>query len=484
MHNYPTYEQVKAELARRHFVDYVRYVRPEYALNWHHILMANKLEDWMLGKIPRLALFMPPGHAKSEYGSRLLPSWGVGKFPEMKFIGASYGADLAQLMNRDIQQIMDTERFLDVFPDVRLNGSNVRSVANGKALRNSDMFEPMTPSGKKWGGAYRGSGVGGSLTGFRGDRLILDDPFKNREEADSPTMRAKVWDWFTQVFGTRKRRGACELIIMTRWHEDDVAGRALAKGGWEVVSLPGIMTDEDYLIKHPEDPREVGDVLWPEHYPIEVIEERKNDIGTRSFNALYQQRPTAQEGAIIKRDWIRFYGGPGQPSYPENKIRRLIQSWDTSFKGSEGSDFVVGGVLGTDGVDYYLTDLVRGRMGFNAAKTAIKAMSGKHPKATKKVIEDKANGPAIIDSLKKELTGITPYSPKDSKVARLNSCAPIFESGNFWLPDPSIAPWVNDYIEELVAFPTATHDDQVDMTTQGLLELRNNNNVLDKLSKW
>jgi predicted phage terminase large subunit-like protein len=479
MNMFPTDDEVKAELARRHFLDFVKYVRPEYDISWHHQLLADTLEDWMLGKIPRLAIFMPPGHAKSEYGSRLLPAWGCGKFPQMKFIGASYAADLAQLMNRDVQNIMDNEKFLDVFPDVRLNGSNVRSVAQGKALRNSDMFETMRQNGRKWGGAYRCAGVGGGLTGYRGDRMILDDPFKNREEANSPTMRAKVWDWFTQVFGTRKRKGAGELMIMTRWHEDDVAGRALAKGGWETLCLPGLMTEDDLKTKHPKDPREVGEALWPDHYPIEVINERKNDIGTRDFNALYQQRPSAQEGALIKRDWFKFY-----KEAPVNKMKRIIQSWDTSFKGSEGSDFVVGGVLGTDGVDYYLMDLTRGRMGFNSAVTAIKTMSGKHPKATKKVIEDKANGPAIIDSLKKELTGITPYSPKDSKVARLNAVAPIFEAGNFWLPDPSIAPWVNDYIEELVGFPTGAHDDQVDMTTQGLLELRNNNNVLDKLFKW
>ncbi len=479
MTNFPTNNEVMEELARRHFLDYVRYMRPDYVISWHHELLANTLEDWMLGKIPRLAIYMPPGHAKSEYGSRFLPSWGMGKFPQMKFIAGSYAASLAELMNRDVQNLMDSEKYLCIFPDVRLNGSNVRSIANGKALRNAEMFETMRPDGKKWGGAYKCSGVGGPLTGFRGDRLFLDDPFKNREEANSPTIRAKVWDWFTQVYGTRKRKGAGELMILTRWHEDDIAGRALAKGGWETLSLPAIMTEDEIKTKHPKDPREIGEVLWPDHYPIEVIEERRRDIGSRDFNALYQQRPSAQEGALIKRDWFRFY-----KELPVNKLKRIIQSWDTSFKDSEGSDFVVGGVLATDGVDFYLTDLTRGRMGFNAAKTAIKTMSGKHPKATKKIIEDKANGPAIIDSLKKELTGITPYSPKDSKVARLNAVAPIFEAGNFYLPDPSIAPWVNDYIEELVSFPTGAHDDQVDMTTQGLLELRNNNNVLDKLSKW
>lgn len=477
----PTEKQVAAELARRHFLDFVHYVRPEYQVAWFQAILAKALEDWMLGKIPRLAITLPPGHAKSEYSSRLLPAWGIGKFPDLKFISASYAADLAQLMNRDVQSIMDSVAFAEVFPNVCLNGSNVRTVANGKAMRNADTFEPMAPNGRRYKGAYRCAGVGGGLTGFRGDRLLLDDPFKNREEADSPTMRNKVWDWFTQVFGTRKRMSAGELIIMTRWHEDDILGRAMARGGWELLNFPAIMTEEDLSTKHPLDHRAPGEVLWPEHYPTEVIEERKRDLGTRAFNALYQQRPTAQEGNIVKREWFQFYRG-GQIPFRPNKE---IQSWDTSFKGSDGSDFVVGGNLATNGVDYALTDLVRGRMGFTAAKVAIKAFSGKHPKSIKKVIEDKANGPALIEDLKREITGIIPYSPKDSKIARLNAVAPILEAGNFWLPHPDDAPWVNDYIEELVAFPTGAHDDQVDMTTQGLLELKGSKgDILNKLSKW
>ncbi len=476
----PSEHQVAAELARRHFQDFVAFVRPEYKVAWFQAVLAETLEDWMLGKIPRLAVTMPPGHAKSEYGSRLLPAWGIGKFPDMKFIGASYAADLAQLMNRDVQAIMDTQEYMEIFPDVCLNGSNVRTV-NGKAIRNSDAFEPMRPDGRRYKGAYRCAGVGGGLTGFRGDRLILDDPFKNREEADSPTIRNKVWDWFTQVFGTRKRKNAGELIILTRWHEDDVLGRAMARGGWEVLNLPAIMTEEDFEVRHPKDKRKIGEVLWPDQYPLEVIEERRVDLGARAFNALYQQRPTAQEGNIIKREWIKFYKGGVIPF----KVTREIQSWDTSFKGSDGSDFVVGGHVATSGTEFALTDLVRGRMNFTAAKTAIRAFSGKHPKALKKVIEDKANGPALIEDLKREISGLVPYSPKDSKVARLNAVAPIFEAGNFYLPHPDDAPWVSDYIEELVTFPTGAHDDQVDMTTQALLELRSNKgDVLNKLSKW
>lgn len=479
--NLPSEREISAELARRNFIDFVAHVRPEYEIAWFQEILAGALQDWMTGKIPRLAITMPPGHAKSEYASRLLPAWGIGKNPDMKFIAASYAADLAQLMNRDVQSIMDSPQYVEVFPHVTLPGPHSRASASGRASRTADLFEPMRPDGKRYRGAYRCAGVGGGLTGFRGDRLILDDPFKNREEADSPTIRQKTWDWFTQVFGTRKRKNAAELIVMTRWHESDILGLAMAKGGWELISFPAVMTEDDLLKRHKKDTREVGEVLWPEHYPIEVIEERKNDLGTRAFNALYQQRPTSQEGSIIKREWFKFYRGGIPPFRPTKEI----QSWDTSFKGSEGSDFVVGGNLATNGVDYALTDLVRGRMGFTAAKTAIKAFSGKHPRSTKKVIEDKANGPAIIEDLKREITGVVAYSPRDSKVARLNAVAPILEAGNFWLPDPADAPWVSDYIEELVAFPTGTNDDQVDMTTQGLLELKGNKgNILNKLSKW
>lgn len=319
-----------------------------------------------------------------------------------------------------------------------------------------------------------------------GDFIIIDDPIKNQAEADSETYRKKVWDWFTSTLFTR-REGNCSMcVIMTRWHEDDLAGKLLEmdkhakKNGdpsldWDIVKFPMVLEGEP----GPDDPRKVGEVLWPRKYSHQQVQVMKTvtsqNEGARVWNALFQQEPVVAGGTIIKRHWLsRFY-----KQLPA-RFDEMIQSWDMTFKGGDSSDYVVGGIWGRIGAEKYLIDLVRFKGDFIQTITAVKSLSAKWPKAHLKLVEDKANGSAVMSSLKKELTGLVGVNPDQSKQARLISVSPEFEAGNI-LPDPSLAPWVHDYINELVSFPGARHDDQVDMTTQALQRFREKRNTLDSI---
>src|SRR5579864_631688 len=263
---------VEAELARRHAYDFARFVAPEsYVWNWHHGLLYRYLDGFAKGTIKRLIVEMPPGHGKSEGCSRNLPAWLFGRWPDCRVIACSYSQDLAADMNRDVQRIMDSPRYAEVFPAVRLGGANVRSLA-GKPRRNSDVFD--IPGAR---GIYKAAGVGVGIGGRRFDRGIIDDPVKDREEANSPTYREKIWRWFTGVFCRRQAKGAGILITTTRWHEDDLVGRIKQKMAigeiepYEVLTLPGLATDR----RHPDDPRQPGDPLWPWFRTKEAFEQSR-----------------------------------------------------------------------------------------------------------------------------------------------------------------------------------------------------------------
>lgn len=253
-------------------------------------------------------------------------------------------------------------------------------------------------------------------------------------------------------------------MIMTRWAEDDLAGRLISEadaGGeqWVILSLPAIAEENDML------GRSIGEPLWPERFGLDELLMIKAAVGSYVWNALYQQRPSPVEGGMLKRGWWQFY--KESPS----KFDEIIQSWDMTFKDSAGTDFVVGQVWGRKGADKYLLDQVRDRMDFPATLTAVKSLTAKWPQASAKLVEDKANGPAVIAMLKQKIEGLIPVEPQGSKVARVSAVSPQIEAGNVYLPDPSIAPWVHDFIEECAAFPTGAHDDQVDAMSQALMRL-------------
>jgi predicted phage terminase large subunit-like protein len=461
--NLPTLNQIRAERARRRLQDFTTYTYPDYEANWHHQKLCEYLERWAFGDIDRLMVFMPPRNGKSELVSRRLPAFIFGHEPDASIIATSYGSDLASRMNRDVQRIIDSPSYHAIFPDTTLNGSNVRTVANGSYLRNSDIFEIVNHKG-----VYKSSGVGGAITGMGMKFGIIDDPYKNRQDANSQTVRESIWDWYVSTFYTRLEKGGKVLITLTRWHEDDLAGRLLklarsdpSADQWVVVNFPAIAEGD----LHEDDPREEGDPLWPAKYPLKELLKIKATVGSYEWNALFQQRPSPAGGNIFNRSWWKYY------KVLPNRFDELIQSWDCTFKDNKDSDYVVGQVWGRIGADKYLIDQVRDKMNFPTTVQAIRNLTAKYPETRAKYIEDKANGSAIIQTLSSEINGIIAVNPDGGKIARAQAVSPDVEAGNVYLPDPSIAPWINDFVEEATSFPNGAHDDQVDGMTQAVNQI-------------
>lgn len=456
---------MRVRLAASCLNGFVRRMRPGYMMGWVHKAICHEL-DLFLREVeakrgPRLLICLPPRAGKSELVSRCLPAYILGRDPDAGIIATSYSADLAMRNNRDVQRIIDSDRYREVFPGTELWGKNVRTVADGACLRNGDIFEVV---GRR--GSYRSAGVGGGITGMGGEYLLIDDPIKNRKEAYSHTYREAVWDWYTSTLYTRLSPGGGIILIQTRWHMDDLAGRLLAAAEsgegekWKVLSFPAIATRD-------EEHRREGEALHPERYDLSMLERMRKAIGTRDWEALYQQRPVPDGGQVFKKEWMRRWASP--PS----KFDKVIASWDMAFKDDPDSDYVVGQIWGKKGADVYLLDQVRGRMSFTETVEAFKALAEKWPEALEKLVEDAANGPAVIDSLKRRLPGIIPVRPEGGKVARAYSITPAWEAGNVHIPEPVVRPWARDFEAELLQFPAGANDDQVDAMTQALNRLLN-----------
>lgn len=459
---YLLHKRIKQELARRSLSEFALYTDTRYDLNWHHELLCEYLDDFVERKRTRLMVFMPPRHGKSELVSRKLPAYIFGKYPNTNIIAASYSASLAQLMNRDVQRIIDSELYREIFPTVGLYGKNIRSTAQGSYLRNSDIFEIVN-----YRGSYRGAGVGGGITGMGGNYIIIDDPIKNKEDAKSSTIRDKLWDWYTSTLYTRKEGHGNILITLTRWHEDDLAGRLLdlmkkdpISDQWDILMLPAVCEEET---QHSRDPRKEGEALWQGKFDEKELASIKVNVGIYDWTALYQQQPQPIDGSILKREWMnkRYKQLPSGC--------QLIQTWDLPFKASEHSAKCAGIIMAKKGSEIFIVDCINEKMNFTTSIAAIKDMTAKYPKARAKVVEDKANGPAIIDFLKKDISGMVSFNPKGSKEDRALSVSPYFEAGNVYFPEDT--PWVAELINDLVKFPGGLYKDTVDATVQGILYL-------------
>lgn len=298
---------------------------------------------------------------------------------------------------------------------------------------------------------------------------IIDDIFKSRAEAASEVQRENVWEWYTSTFYTRLEKNGQILITLTRWHEDDLAGKLIRLAQedkeadqWVVLSLSA-ECDE----KVRDDPRELNEFLWPNKYSDEEMRKIKATIGSYEWAAMYQQRPAPAQGGIFKRDWWRYYN-----DLP--RMDEVVQSWDLAFKDTVSSAFVVGQVWGRKGANKYLIDQHREKLSFLATIEAIRKMTAKYPQAIKKLVEDKANGPAVIDTLKNEIVGLIAVDPEGGKEARAYAVSAQIESGNVYLPDKSIAPWVDTLVDELCSFPSGRFKDQTDALTQALRYLEKN----------
>lgn len=373
------------------------------------------------------------------------PSFFMGKNPERRVIEVSYGDELARRFGKLNRQKI--EEF----------GSELFGITIAKDQSNMTNFDI---DGHR--GGMLSVGIGGGITGQGADLLLIDDPIKNREQADSQVYREKIWQEWQNTLLTRLHPDAAIILIITRWHEDDLAGRLLNPEhgeveDWDIVSLPAIAEANDLL------DRMIGEPLWPEYgYDLEWAEAKKAAVGSRTWAALYQQRPSPEGGQMLKRYWWKFYN-----TLPKD-LEWQLQSWDCSFKDSDGTDFVVGQVWGVKGSDVYLLDQARDRMDLPATLQALLNLTDKWPLATTKLIEDKANGPAVISMLRHKTGGLIPIEPRGSKEARASAVSPLIEAGNVYLPSPAIAPWVNDFIEECSVFPNGTNDDQVDAMSQAL----------------
>lgn len=428
--------------------------KPDYDVNWHHRVLCEHLDRFIAGDIKRLMVFMPPRHGKSELVSRRLPAFILGKVPNAKIIAASYSADLARLMNRDVQRIIDSPRYQAIFPKTRLNAANIRANVQGNWLRNSDIFEIV-----EHGGTYRACGIGGGITGMGADYAIIDDPIKNAMEAHSETFRKNTWEWYQSTLYTRMEKNDAILITLTRWHQDDLAGRLLGLQAkepnadqWTVINFPAIKETTDNLL----DERGIGEALWPNKYNVKKLNSIKSTSQEYVWNALYQGNPHPLGGGLFKQDWWRTYR-----DIPRFRIR-VIQVWDTAFKEKETNDYSACETWLESDMGYHLLDAYRDRLNYPNLIKQMKAQYAKH-KPDVVIVEDKASGQSAVQTLQAETKMPILARPAERDlIARASTVSAAVEAGNCFIPE--YAEWLADWLGEHNAFPGAPHDDWVSCT--------------------
>ena len=445
--------------ARQDILAFTKYTFPKYQVNWHHRLLADKLNDFVSGKIKRLMVFMPPRHGKSELCSRRLPAFIFGKEPDAKIISASYGATLASQMNRDVQRIMDEESYRELFPRTIIPSKNVRQDSKQNYLRNSETFEIIN-----YRGSYACAGVGGGIMGKGAKYLLIDDPFKNRKEADSITVRNSTWNWYANDAYSRLEDDDRVLVIKTLWHEDGLAYRLIAKmksdpdaDQWVILRLPLIKE-----VRNKEDPRKIGETLWPEKVDKKKARIIKSTAGAYGWSSIWQQNPTPPQGTIVKRSWIKYY----------DQLPPRFDEYCTTGDFAEGldtGDYTVLMAWGRKGANKYLLDMVREKFDTPASLQAVRDFSEKWSEIRPKVFEKKSTGVAVIQLLQNEIPGIISFNPTDPKIVRFKAVSPDFQAGNVWFPKPKNCPWIDDVINEICGFGSAPNDDTVDTTVMALL---------------
>jgi len=441
----PTEIQQVLALAHEDLACYAVALWPQFELAHHHELIVSRLEAVERSEISRLMIFLPPRHGKSLLASAIFPAWYLGRHPDRHLIFATYGQELSDDFGRQVRNLIADPVHRAIFP--RCSLSEDSSAAH--------RFNTVH------GGAYFAVGRGGPITGRGAHIFVIDDPLKDYQEANSETTRKALHEWFTSVAYTRLAPGGSILLIQTRWHEDDLAGRLLSSNAnehWEVLSLPAIAErDENF--------RHEGEALWHDKFPLPELERIHSAIGGRAWASLYQQRPAAAEGVIFKRNWWQFYRPPLTVA-----MNRIVQSWDTAFKKGTENDFSVCTTWGVADNGYYLLHLWRGRVEFPELKRVLASLAEQwKPNAI--LVEDKASGQSLIQELKLSTAlPVMPFKVDSDKQTRAQAVTPLMEAGRIFLPES--APWVSDFVEEMACFPNGIHDDVVDATTQALNYLR------------
>ena len=439
--------QLKASIAKDSFKAFVSFVKPDYVFNWHHLVIIDALQRLAERKYQRLIVMCPPRHGKSELVSVLFPAWCFARNSSEHVIVSSYALGLASRMNRECQRILSSDQFKQLFPKITF-----AKETEPAAIRTNERFDIVG------GGHYVSAGVGGGITGVGATIAIIDDPVKNAEEADSTTYREKAWEWYTTTFATRFERNAVEVVCQTRWHEDDLTGRILArkKNGTEIINLPAIC-------ETPEQYRSIGDALWPEWYSRDWLLEKQSENGSRAWNALYQQRPAPDEGSVIKRQWFQYY----DPREYKIEGKRVNFYFDTAYTDKEKNDPTGGIAYVKDGQNFYILEFAVDWMDFSKQIEFVPAFCKRNYYTPSSIIrvEPKATGITLVQVLRKE-TGLNVTEgkpPKGDKVARAHSCEGTTEGGRVFLPKGMA--WVDRFLAQCSAFPNAAHDEEVDCLT-------------------
>lgn len=472
--------------ARKSLMGFTLYTNPLYETGWFNELLSAELDHFLAeveaGNMPRLMIFAPPRSGKSEKASRRFPAYVLGRHPDWSVIACSYSSDLANRMSRDTQRIVGSKKYADVFPDTSLPSKRAGA---GGAIRTAELWEVVNGKGEIHGGSYRAAGVNGGITGQGMNIGIIDDPAKDYKTASSPTYQEAVIDWYDTTFFTRadpKINGI--IIILTRWHQNDLAGQLLKKaeeGGeqWRVVSFPMEAEKEEvhelngkkYLLRKP------GEILFPERMPQGFVDKAKQR-GSLVWNALYQQRPTAKGGGLIKSEWFGEY-----KELPPMKWRAVYG--DTAQKTKEVNDFSVfeHWGIGVDGY-MYLIDMIRGKWEADELKRRAVAFWSscrqlRNGPLRHMAIEDKASGTGLIQSIRKDaLCPVKAIQRDKDKYTRLMDTQGFIESGYIKLPADK--PFINDFLVEMEAINPEfnTHDDQLDPMMDAIVEMKAKSGVL------
>lgn len=434
--------------------DYSEYCRYVHRGTWKKTKVHKFLCDYVQNFVETptdkpyeiLAIHMPPQHGKSKTITETLPSWYLGRHPDHSIIEISYSEDFAKKFGR--RNRAKISEF----------GKELFGIELAKDSSSASQFEIQGHQG-----GMLSRGIGTAITGNPCHLMIIDDPIKNKSEAYSPTFRDRIYDEWVNTFRSRLQAHAKIIIIMTRWHEDDLVGRLLEEEkNIRYLRIPCECESSEDLLG-----REIGDALCPElgkdriwlHQFKETMISKE---GSLAWNALYQGRPTAQEGNMIQRDWWQYYD-----ELPE--IAEWVMTVDAAFKDEAQNDYVAIQVWGKTNANMYLIDAVKKHLNFPNTVLEIRRLRGMYDKCKITLIEDKANGSAIITMLRSEMTGVIPIEPNGNKVSRVQAILGAIESGNVYLPHGK--KFTEDFINECSSFPNGAHDDQVDAMSQALNRL-------------
>jgi len=446
-------QRKEAEQAQKSFMAFVNKVWPNFIHGAHHAKMAAAFERVAEGKTKRLIINMPPRHTKSEFASYLLPSWFLGKFPNKKVIQTSHTAELAVGFGRKVRNLVDQDVYKEIFPTVGLQAD---SKAAGRWATNK-------------GGDYFAIGVGGAVTGKGADILIIDDPHSEQEAAQAetnPEIYDKTYEWYTSGPRQRLQPGGAIIIVMTRWSKKDLTGQVLKAASqrsgeeWEVIEFPALLPS--------------GRPLWPQFWPKVELEALQKELPHAKWMAQYQQNPTSETSAIVKREWWKTWEDDEAP-----QCEFTVMSWDTAFEKNNRADYsamTYWGVFYKDDdngirqANIILLNAFRDRMEFPKLKQ-VALDEYKECKPDSIIIEKKASGAPLIYEMRAMGIPVQEFTPSkgNDKIARLNAVADIFASGRVWAPNTH---WAEEVIEEVASFPAGDHDDYVDSVSLALMRFR------------